>query len=223
MNPAAAASRRTASAALQTKDRILDAAEKLFSLYGFDAASVRMIAAAAKVNLAAINYHFQSKEALLLAVYERRVAPINARRVELLRSYLKGSVGRPLKSEPILEAFLRPAIEILDEAPHIPMLMVRTVYLQDRETFREIFDALFRPVSLEFFEALRLALPHLSGPQLFLRMQFFLGSFLQMMAARRAMEGLQGFPELPAPEEMMRQLIHYTAAGLRVRALESSK
>ncbi|MCC6391972.1 MAG: helix-turn-helix transcriptional regulator, partial [Bryobacterales bacterium] len=70
-----------------TKDRILDAAELLFANHGFDATSLRMITAQASVNLAAVNYHFQSKEALLDATIARRAIPINRRRLELLASY----------------------------------------------------------------------------------------------------------------------------------------
>ena len=49
---------------MNTKDRILDAAERLFAHKGIEATSLRNITAEAGVNLAAVNYHFQSKEAL---------------------------------------------------------------------------------------------------------------------------------------------------------------
>lgn len=210
-----------------TKDRILDTAEKFFALHGFDATSIRMIATAANVNLAAINYHFQSKEVLLKAVYERRVAPINERRIELLHQYI-GRVGDwPFEPEPILEAFSQPVLEVLGQAPHIPLLMVRMFYLQDRETCRQIFESLLRPVAAEFLKALGRALPHLSPAQIFLRMQFFLGSFLQTMAAGDAMSALgklAGLPDQrPDQSHMVRQLIHYTAAGLRAPALENPR
>ncbi|MBL8234673.1 MAG: TetR/AcrR family transcriptional regulator [Bryobacterales bacterium] len=202
-----------------TKDRILDAAEKFFAVHGFDATSIRMIATAANVNLAAINYHFQSKEALLQAVYSRRVAPINERRLELLRQYI-GTLGDwPLEPEPILEAFSQPVLEVIHQAPHIPMLMVRMIYFQDRETFRQIFESLFRSVGVEFLKALGRALPHLTEAQLFLRMQFFFGSFVQMMAARDAMASINNFGAIDQ-NQMVRQLIHYTSAGLRAPAVE---
>ena len=60
-----------------TKTRILDAAEKLFGKSGFDATSLRDITAEADVNLAAVNYHFQSKESLIDAVIARRIEPVN--------------------------------------------------------------------------------------------------------------------------------------------------
>jgi AcrR family transcriptional regulator len=54
-----------------TKERILDAAERLFADRGFAATSLRNITGEAGVNLAAVNYHFGSKDALIVAVFER--------------------------------------------------------------------------------------------------------------------------------------------------------
>ena len=66
---------------LETKERILDAAERLFADEGFAATSLRQITAEAGVNLAAVNYHFGSKESLLTAVFERRVVRWVGRRL----------------------------------------------------------------------------------------------------------------------------------------------
>ena len=49
----------------ETRTRILDVAEELFMHHGFEATSMRMLTAAASVNLAAVNYHFGSKDALV--------------------------------------------------------------------------------------------------------------------------------------------------------------
>ena len=70
--------------AVDTKTKILDAAEKLFGNKGFDATSLRDITAGADVNLAAVNYHFQTKESLIDAVIARRLEPVNRRRLEML-------------------------------------------------------------------------------------------------------------------------------------------
>ena len=67
-----------------TKTRILDTAERLFAQKGFDAVSLRNIIASAKVNLAAVHYHFGSKQALVHAVIGRRLRPINGERLAKL-------------------------------------------------------------------------------------------------------------------------------------------
>src|SRR6202050_3962619 len=90
---------------LDTKSRILDSAEKLFGLNGFEATSLRDITAEADVNLAGVNYHFQSKESLIDAVIARRIEPVNRKRLEMLES-----AGPNPNLEQILIAFLAPIL-----------------------------------------------------------------------------------------------------------------
>ena len=95
-----------------TRQRILDAAEKLFARHGFESTSLRSIIASAGVNLAAIHYHFRSKEGLIGAVIERRFAPVNDERLRLLAEYESQADGRVPLVEEILEAFLAPMLRV---------------------------------------------------------------------------------------------------------------
>src|SRR5882724_6771481 len=99
---------------LDTKTRILDAAEKLFGMNGLDATSLRDITAEAQVNLAAVNYHFQSKESLIDAVIERRLGPVNRRRIEML-----DAAGPSPSVEQVVDAFLTPPL-MMDVLPAVP-------------------------------------------------------------------------------------------------------
>src|SRR5947207_3904246 len=65
----------------ETRTRILDAAEELFMQHGFEGTSMRTLTAQASVNLAAVNYHFGSKDALIEAVFRRRLDPMNTARI----------------------------------------------------------------------------------------------------------------------------------------------
>src|SRR6058998_1777638 len=94
-----------------TRSRILDVAEELFGEQGLDRVSIRDITRTAKVNLAAINYHFGSKEELIAAVFERRVVPVNEARLAALDKVEKSAGKRIPKLEAILEAFIRPALQ----------------------------------------------------------------------------------------------------------------
>jgi AcrR family transcriptional regulator len=90
-----------------TKDRILDTAEKLFGTRGFEATSLRDITTEARANLAAVNYHFQTKDSLIEAVIARRIEPINRRRLEML-----DAAGPAPTVRQILLAFLTPVLEL---------------------------------------------------------------------------------------------------------------
>ena len=67
-----------------TRERILNAAELLFVEQGFEATSLRQITTKAAANLAAVNYHFGSKQALIREVFERRLRVLNAERLAQL-------------------------------------------------------------------------------------------------------------------------------------------
>ena len=94
-----------------TKERILDAAERLFADHGFPATSMRDITQEAGVNLAAVNYHFGSKEALMIAVLERSIAPVNRARLEQLDALEAAAGDAPVETEQIVRAFLTPLFE----------------------------------------------------------------------------------------------------------------
>src|SRR6478736_3259068 len=85
-----------------TKTRILDVAEGLFVEHGFEATSLRQLTAAAGVNLAAVNYHFGSKEELFQAVLTRRLDPMNQERIERLDRLEREATVRPLTCERVL-------------------------------------------------------------------------------------------------------------------------
>ena len=95
-----------------TKERILDTAERLFAAQGYAATSLRGIIAEAGVNLAAVHYHFHSKEALLEAVILRRSVPANHERLALLDRFEKEAGGNPPPLEKVIEAFVAPTLQM---------------------------------------------------------------------------------------------------------------
>src|SRR5260370_25101598 len=82
----------------ETRTRILDAAEELFMLHGFEGTSMRLLTSRAGVNLAAVNYHFGSKDALIEALFRRKLDPMNTARIaelDRLESEAKGRAPAP--------------------------------------------------------------------------------------------------------------------------------
>src|SRR5437660_5712368 len=96
---------------IDTKQKILDAAEQLIAGQGYAATSLRQIITAAGVNLASIHDHFGSKEELLDELVRRKAAPVNEKRLRTLDGYAAEAGGGPVPTEKILDAFLTPMAE----------------------------------------------------------------------------------------------------------------
>ena len=99
-----------------TKDKIMDAAEKLFARRGFHGTSVRDITGAAGVDLSLVNYHFGSKKELLAAVIERRGQVLNEERVRRLVEERLRAAPEPPSTEAIVDAFFDPILDLLAHA-----------------------------------------------------------------------------------------------------------
>ena len=99
-------------AEIDTRQRILDAAELLFTDYGFEATTLRQITGAAGANLAAVNYHFGSKEELIRELFRRRLTWLNQQRLQELDRLEAEAGGKPLKPSQILEVFFGVALKM---------------------------------------------------------------------------------------------------------------
>jgi len=158
---------------IDTKQRILDTAERLFGELGYDAVSLRQIIAAASVNLAAVHYHFGSKEDLLDQVVLRKVGPVNDARIALLDQAEKQAAGAPVPVETILRAFLEPTAEVAKRSPEFVKVMGRVVAEGHIE---RIAAQHFRPLVDRFVTALATSLPALTREELGWRIYFMFGA-----------------------------------------------
>src|SRR5437762_10595527 len=156
-----------------TRSRILDVAEELFGERGLDRVSIRNITRIARVNLAAINYHFGSKEELIAAVFERRVVPVNEARLAALDMVEKSAGNRVPKLEAILEAFIRPAVQSSLKASKGGTAFSKLFGRCLSEPSPEVVILLkrqFAPLVERMDSALKKALQHLSSSDIFWRM-----------------------------------------------------
>ena len=202
-----------------TKTRILDSAEHLFAQNGFHSTSLRTITSRAKVNLASVNYHFGSKDALLLAVIERRLLPLNQIRGSKINDVLSSAreSQKPPTAEALLKAFIEPTLEFRNSsagARDFISLIGRSLSEPDK-TVRDCFLNLALPTFQILFKGLCEALPQLSPAILLARLQFIMGTMSHVMC----MGTLSAFnnPVLPPPldqKTLMEQLLKYSLAGL---------
>ncbi len=198
-----------------TRSRILDVAEELFSENGVDRVSIRDITKKARVNLAAINYHFGSKEDLIAAVFERRIVPMNEARLAALDAVERTSPMGP-RLEDILESFIRPTIQhsgtttaggkafsklfgrcLSEPSPEIEALLKRQ----------------FEPLSERLNAALTKALPKLSRSDIFWCLKFTFGALHHWHLTKDRF--LPAWLAKTEDEEQIKKLIAFSAAGFR--------
>ena len=198
-----------------TKVRILDAAEKLFGMNGFDGTSLRDITSAADVNLAAINYHFQSKDSLIDAIVARRIEPVNKKRFELLEA-----AGPNPTVEQILTAFMAPVMQVKVDA--VAPLIGRI--LSNPELFVErVFHRHLAPVSQRFVEALSKALPELPPSEILWRLHFSVGVMTHTMLWGRIYPRItNGVCDISDREALVDRAVRFVAAGFRAPASKES-
>lgn len=171
------------SGAGDTRKRLLEAAEWLFIESGYEAMSLRQITAKAHANLAAVNYHFGSKEALMQELLSQRLDRLNHERLQLLSACEKHSPDG-LDPTAVFGMLFIPAFRISHESVGGKsfMRLLGRVY-SDRSPFiRGYLQQHYRPIFGRFFEAFSRALPHLPRNELGLRLHFGLKALSGILA-----------------------------------------
>jgi AcrR family transcriptional regulator len=146
-------------AGAETKQRIVAVAERLFAGAGLDAVSIRDITAEAEVNIASVNYHFGSKQGLVVEVLQRRAEQLGARRAELL-------AGIEAANEPTLRdvvaALVIPVAELAADRKHGGQYYVGFVAaVLNHPDYVQLVSATFDPITNRYLAALERVTPHL--------------------------------------------------------------
>jgi AcrR family transcriptional regulator len=204
----------------ETKDRILAAAESLFMEQGYAATSLRSITAKARVNLAAVNYHFGSKEALIREVFDRRLGPLNQARLDYLARLELEAGGAPLSPEKILEAMIAPVVQLTRDPLKRGAIFLRLLgraLSEPVESMRQVLPVHYRDVVLRFKAALVRALPQIPEEELVWRMHFTFGAMAYAMAGNDALQLISTceVEDADDAEAIIRRLVPFLAAGLK--------
>ncbi len=210
-----------------TKTRILDAGERLFVEHGFEATSLRSLTTAAGVNLAAVHYHFGSKEELFQAVLTRRLDPMNQERIDLLAKVEREAAGRPLSCEKVLFAMLIPALRLARDEKRGGKDFLRLVgraYADPAPFIRHFLSAQYAGMIGRYKEAFLKALPHLSRQELTWRLHFVMGALSYTLAGTDALKLFAEATSTTDNDELLLQrLAPFLVAGLKAPALAESR
>ncbi len=205
-----------------TKTLILDMAERLFSEQGIDAVSLRAITTEAGVNLAAINYHFRSKDLLVKEVFARRIRPLNEERLALLDEYEARAGGGPVPVEDVLRAMFEPAIRLSSdpERGHIFLRICGRIWSEPSFRTSQIFDDLFEELIARFGVAFQRAAPELPPEDMSWRTHFAVGAMIFVMThSDILMKNSRGLCDPSNVERTVDQMVHFAAAGMRAPVL----
>ena len=198
---------------------ILEAAKRLFAEGGFRGTSMRLITQDAGVNLAAVNYHFGSKEGLLREVLRHRLDPIMFERRERLEA-LKREVGEgPLPLERLVEACLLPIFVRKHPAfgdRAVRMGLIGRLFAERPKFMHRVFDEFFGPIQNAFVDALGEILTDLPREELYWRYHFVLSMMLASINQRRRLSHMSdGLCDPDDTEGMFHRMIAFACAGLR--------
>ena len=196
-----------------TKERILHAAEDLFAQHGFAGTSLRQVTSRADVNIAAVNYHFGSKENLVHEVFKHRMDEMSEKRL----SALSEAIARdPADLNGILLAFIQPALALtLDRHGASFVRVLARAYAEKNDGLRNFLSENYGQVLREFAKAIANCLPQLSKEELYWRMDFPAGALTYAMADFGLIRRQPGVTEKAHCEKAAQHLITFAQAGLR--------
>lgn len=202
----------------ETRSRILDAAEGLFVEHGLDGTSMRMITAKAEVNLAAVNYHFGTKDSLIQEIFRRRLTELNRQRLAALDELEAEAGGKTPRASRILEAFFAPALKLASDTEHgghtFMQLLGRT-YTEPNAFVRQFLAEEYAEVLERFLGALYLALEGVPREEILWRFHFMMGATSYAIAGTDALQLFAGRFDDNDPARMLPRLMSFLLGGLR--------
>ena len=211
-----------------TVDRILDAAEELFAERGFSETSLRMITSKAKVNLAAVNYHFGSKNALIHAVFARFLTPYCVTLEHAFDELERQNPTRGPELEVLLGALTRSAIVMPHRNAHgisIFMRLLGLAYTQSQGHLRRFLEHEYSQTFGRFMRLLKEATPELTAVERYWRIQFMLGATAFTMSSSEALSEIleNKLGVHTRVEEIVSRLVPFLAAGMEARTQPLSR
>lgn len=193
-----------------TRQRLLDAAERLFAEHGYQATTMRTLTAEAAANIAAVNYHFGCKQALLEAVVHRAIGPVVQERSRRL-----AALPDDASVEAVVDAIIGPLIERMESDRALLPFLGRLFVDPDPE-MRALVKAEVKDADHSQLAVLARVLPDLPRDELWLRMR----SMFAVVGA--TVTGTFDLPDacMPSREELRARLVTFLAAGLRAPATQ---
>lgn len=224
-NRAARARGPRSSNGRSTRERILDAAERLFAAQGFHAVSVRDITTAAGVDVALVNYHFGGKLALFEDVFMRRAEVLNSERLRRLELLVAKAAPKPPSIESIIDAFTHPLLDRSARGgPGWKAYFALIAQVNNSTEFGGLMmTRYFDPVVHAFIAALRSTMPECDERDIYWSYHFLSGALTLTFAETGRIDNLsQGLCRSSDLDSVHERLVPYVAAGFRALCVRSA-
>lgn len=205
-----------------TAKKIMVAAEALFAEQGFAETTMREITGAAKVNLAAVNYHFGSKKGLISAVAEKYLSPL----AQDLNATLEERLvlqEQTIPAEELLEILMRCLLQMGKSkqfALPVFMRLLELIYMKNQDELRDTmivrYGAQFKPL----IELIRKDAAIMTDEEFFWRLHFLLGSIVFTLSNFQTLVAIEmrEFERIAEVERTLHRMIPVLVAGLQARA-----
>ena len=198
----------------ETKRRMLEVAAALLAEHGFEVVSVRDVTQAAKMNVAAVNYHFGSRDGLMARVMEEAVRHFNEERLARLEGLEKRFAGKPAPLEEVLEAWLKPLASAAQRSswkdPVTAPLIGRVLTLQTDKVPAEISQT-HAGIDERVRRLLSKTLTPLSVGEISWRMHALLGALAHTLVSPT----VSGLLDPASVETIMARFVKFAVAAMR--------
>ena len=208
---------------IDTRERILDAAERLFMAHGYEGTSMRQITGEAAVNLAAANYHFGSKESLMQEVFRRRLDWLNEERLRVLDEMERVAAGKPLKPSQIVDGFFGTLLRLADDDQRGGIVFLRLLgrtHTEPSEFIRTFLADEYAGGMERYQQALFRALPDVPRAEIVWRFHFMLGATSYAIAGTDALRlvtdwKIEDLDTVDRNDRLVPRLMSFLLGGLR--------
>lgn len=204
-----------ATSTTDTKEQIISVAERLFAERGFAGTALRSVVSEAKVNLAAVHYHFGSKEELFRAVVARLARPIVEQELALLKQVQARNKAPSV--EAILTALIKPNLEIL--AQDKETLRIRAQFMgrcrTEPEPIQSIAANEFAASVEAFLDALQRTLPDQSRSQLSWKLDLVIAALIRVQTEAGQPYALLKDTDPEDIQNATEQLVQFLSPGMR--------
>lgn len=168
-----------------SRERLLNSAEKLFSERGFEGTSTRDIVSLSGDTLGTLSYHFGNKEVLFAEVVRRRFDELGEVRRQMYRELRKKAGGKPLSLAETVTAIVYPFVrQAMCGGPmweSYTALVGRLMYIHSEQHVRLVGE-LSDPIGREMLGWIREAMPTADPVDQAYAFQFIIGCMIDSVS-----------------------------------------